>query len=56
LSGDVGEILDRTKIEVIYNCNREIADGRVKITMNIEPDHCSPIELAWYKDCNMQGI
>ncbi len=54
MTGEVGEILDRTRIEVIYNCNKD-KKSDVKVTMKIEPDHCLPFELVWIKSCKDKG-
>jgi hypothetical protein len=55
LTGELGDILDRTRIEIIYNCS-ETKKGSVKIVLKIEPDHCEAFELAWQKICKHAGI
>jgi hypothetical protein len=50
VKGEKGDQLDRSTLEVIYNCNGG-KKGTVKITMTISPDHCDPFKLVWHKIC-----
>lgn len=55
VKGIKGESIDRSTIEVIYNCDKE-KKGTAKITLNLSPDNCRPFKLVWIKICKKQGI
>jgi hypothetical protein len=55
VKGEKGDQLDRSTLEIIYNCNGR-KKGIVKITMTISPDHCDPFKLVWHKICKEIGI
>ena len=55
VKGNKGESIDRSTIEIKYNCDQE-KKGVVKITLNLSPDNCSPFKLVWKKICKKKGI
>ncbi len=50
LTGSTEEIIDRTRIEVLYSCSKT-KSGRIRITLSIEADSCEPFVLEWFKHC-----
>jgi hypothetical protein len=54
VKGDKGESIDRSTIEIVYNCDQNKM-GAVKITLHLTPDNCKPFKLAWKKICKEKG-